>query len=72
LPAEVDDRLAFARILLTRHFRLFQHNRSKADLPPFDRDVRFAPHCGLKSDIAPCPKNAMNRLMRRSKAKPST
>jgi hypothetical protein len=25
-PAEVGDQLAFARILLTQHFRLFQHN----------------------------------------------
>jgi hypothetical protein len=30
-------------------------------------DVRFDAHSGLKSDIAPCPKSAMNRLMLRSK-----
>jgi hypothetical protein len=51
---------------------LLQHYRSQPDLPPFDRHVRFAALNGLKSDIAPCPKSAMNRLMRRSKAKPST
>src|SRR5262249_41458812 len=27
-PAEVGDQLAFARISLMRHFRLFQHNRA--------------------------------------------
>jgi hypothetical protein len=40
---------------------------SKPDLPPFDRDVRFAALNGLKSDIAPCPKSANNGLMHRSK-----
>src|SRR5882757_10065287 len=30
-------------------------------------DVRFEAHYGLKPDIAPCPKRAMNGLMRRSK-----
>ena len=32
--------------------------RSQPDLPPLDRDVRFAALNGLKSDIAPCPKSA--------------
>ena len=31
---------------------------SQPDLPPLDRDVRFAALNGLKSDIAPCPKSA--------------
>jgi hypothetical protein len=30
-------------------------------------NVRFGAHNGLKSDIAPCPKSAMNGLMQRSK-----
>jgi len=30
-------------------------------------DVRFGPHYGLKSDIAPSPKSASKRLMHRSK-----
>jgi len=30
-------------------------------------DVRFDAHCGLKSDIAPCPLSANRRLMHRSK-----
>ena len=31
-PAEVGDQIAFARILLKWHFRLFQRNRSKAEM----------------------------------------
>jgi hypothetical protein len=30
-------------------------------------DFRFTPESRLKSDIAPCPKSAMKRLMHRSK-----
>jgi hypothetical protein len=30
--AEIGDQLAFAQILLTRHFRLFQHNRHFSDV----------------------------------------
>jgi hypothetical protein len=39
---------------------------SKTDLPPLDRDVRFAALNGLKSDITPRPKSATTGLMHRS------
>ena len=35
---------------------------SQPDLPPFDRDVRFAALNGLDSDIAPRPKSARSGL----------
>jgi len=44
-------------------------NWSKAALTAPKSHFRFAPESGLKSDIAPCPKSAMNRLMRRSNSK---
>jgi hypothetical protein len=31
---------------------------SKTDLTALKSDFRFTPECGLKSDIAPCPKSA--------------
>src|SRR5713101_8140186 len=37
---------------------VFTQPWSKPDLPPLDRDVRFAALNGLKSDIAPCPESA--------------
>jgi hypothetical protein len=37
---------------------------SQPDLPPLDRDVRFAALNGLKSDIAPCPKSAQQQTPR--------
>ena len=40
---------------------------SKAALRAPTSNFRFAPDSGLKSDIAPCLKSAMNGLMRRSK-----
>jgi uncharacterized small protein (DUF1192 family) len=36
-------------------------------LPARVIDARFRPHYGLKSDIAQCPKGAMNKLMRCNK-----
>jgi hypothetical protein len=36
---------------------------SQPDLPPFDRDVRFAALNRLKLNIAPCPKSATSGLM---------
>src|SRR5258708_5803892 len=41
---------------------------SKAALTAPKSNFRFTPESGLRSDIAPCPKSAINRLMRRSKA----
>src|ERR1700674_35675 len=40
---------------------------SKADLTTPKCDFRYPPESGLKSDIAPCPKGAVNGLMHRSK-----
>ena len=31
------------------------------------RDIRFGAYNGLKSDISPCPRSAMNGLMHRNK-----
>src|SRR6266404_4607052 len=40
---------------------VFTQPGSQPDLPPLDRDVRFAALNGLNSDIAPCPKSANRR-----------
>jgi hypothetical protein len=45
---------------------VFTQPGSKPDLPPLDRDVRFAALNGLKSDIAPCPKSAVVSTDRRN------
>ena len=41
-PTEIRSDFDFARILLAQHFRLFQHNRSQAEVPAEDVNVRFA------------------------------
>jgi hypothetical protein len=43
---------------------------SQPDLPPFDRDVRFAALNGPKSDIVPCPKRAKSGIIKEQKRPP--
>jgi hypothetical protein len=49
-PAEVGDQLAFAQIFLTRHFRLFQHNRPTADFIRSYRHLR-RPRVGWSAQV---------------------
>src|SRR5882757_9479767 len=63
LPSTADD----ARVASVSRRQIDVSVGSKADLTAPKSNFRFTPESRLNSDIAPCPKSAMNGLMRRSK-----